>query len=273
MNSVVKYSQVNLKDMNYLKPEKVGGSYFGSISYGKQSSPLYIQIPKVTCLTDLQSIQGKKNPMIEIEIPSGKYDMYDFFLSLDDENIKTTVKHTQDWFGKEIPLDIIDEMYKRISQPFRKDTNPKMKFRLPIMKQKFQCGIYNQNRVFQDCSEIKPGSEVILILHIRGLKILKQSFYCDCYVSQIKVFQTKEESFQVMKNYSILDDEEDNEYGEIFSEEIKQSNEEYINEKNKEQEQKRKQIEEEIKQKEEELQNLIDQKQEELQKLMEMLGK
>jgi len=219
MNSVQKYEDIQLGNMNYLKPEKVGSSYFGSISYGKETNPLYIQTPKLRCLTDLQSIKDKKSPFLEVEIPSGKYGLYDFFLSLDDENIKTTVKNTNEWFGKEIPLEIIDGMYKRISQPFRKESCPKLKFRLPVLKNKIQCGIYNQQRVFQDISEIKQGSEVILVLHIRGLKVLKQSFHCDCYISQIKIFQPLEERYNIIKEYSIIDDE-DEQYWDIFSEEI-----------------------------------------------------
>ena len=39
----------------------------------------------------------------------------------------------------------------------------------------------------KDIDDIKEDSEVILILHLRGLKFLKQHFYCDCYISQIKL--------------------------------------------------------------------------------------
>jgi hypothetical protein len=265
MNSVQKYEDIQLKNINYLRPEKVGSSYFGSISYGKETNPLYIQTPKLRCLTNLESIKDKKSPFLEVEIPSGKYGLYDFFLSLDDENIKTTVKNTTEWFGKEIPLEVIDGMYKRISQPFRKESCPKLKFRLPVLKNKIQCGIYNQKRVFQDISEIKQGSEVILVLHIRGLKILKQTFHCDCYVSQIKIFQPVEELYNIIKEYSIID-EEDEQYSDIFSEEINEviREEKQRKEDNKKtdedaklKEREKRRIEAEIKTKQEELLKLL----------------
>jgi hypothetical protein len=265
MNSVQKYEAVKHENINYLKPEKVGSSYFGSISYGKETKPLYIQTPKLRCLTNLNTMKNKKSPYLEVEIPNGKYGLYDFFLSLDDENIKQTVKNTNEWFGKEIPLEVIDSMYKRISQPFRKESNPKLKFQIPVLKQQIQCGIYNQQRVFQDISEVKENTEVVLVLHIRGLKILKHSFHCDCYVSQIKVYQPIEERYNIIKDYSIIDDEDDE--GDIFSQEIKEAIEELKKEQEKEEQEKldKQTIIQEEKQR---ILQEIEQKQAELEKLL-----
>ena len=266
MNSVLKYEAVKNQDINYLKPEKVGSSYFGSISYGKETKPMYIQTPKLRCLTNLNDMKEKKSPYLEVEIPNGKYGLYDFFLSLDDQNIKKTVQNTQDWFGKEIPLEVLDEMYKRISQPFRKESNPKLKFRIPVLNQKIQCGIYNQQRVFQDISEVKKDTEVVLIIHIRGLKILKHTFHCDCYISQIKIYQPIEERYNIIKGYSIIDDDDDEE--EIFSEEIQNA----IKDFKQEEEEKQKLIEqkkkETIKKEKERILQEIELKQAELEKLL-----
>lgn len=220
--SIRKYDDIDVEKINYSKPEKIGSSYFASISYGENMKPLHIQTPKLKCLNDIESLKNKKNPQLEVEIPKGKFDMYDLFLSLDDQNIKTTVQKSQDWFQKEIPLEAIDDMYKRSTKPFKKDSNPSMKFSIPVIKNEIQCSVYNQQRVFINLDEIKENSEVILILHIRGLKILKQHFYCDCYISQIKVFQENESKYTIMKDYSLIDEEEDEEikYDDIFDEEI-----------------------------------------------------
>ena len=199
-------------------------------------------------------------------IPNGKYGLYDFFLSLDDENIKQTVKNTNEWFGKEIPLEVIDTMYKRISQPFRKESNPKLKFQLPVLRQQIQCGIYNQQRVFQDISEVKEKTEVILVLHIRGLKILKHSFHCDCYVSQIKVYQPIEERYNIIKDYSIIDEGDDE--GEIFSQEIKEAIEELKQEEQEKKEQEKLQKQKLIQEEKQRILQEIEQKQAELEKLL-----
>ena len=221
--TIIKYDQVSLEHLNYSKPEKIGPSYFGSFSYGDSLKPLYIQTPKLKCVTSFSSLKDKKNPFLEVEIPKGSFDMYDLFLSIDDKNIKETLHQSEDWFQKEIPLEAIDDMYKRTTKPFKKDTNPTLKFRLPVIKNEIQCTVYNQQRVFVDLDEIKDDSEIILILHVRGLKFLKHNFYCDCYISQIKLFQdTIESKYTIMHDYALIDEEEDSaiQYDTIFNEEI-----------------------------------------------------
>ena len=224
MSSIKKCEDVDLKKINYSKPEKIGQSYFAPFSYGETLSPLYIQTPKINCLTNLCEMKDRKAPYIEVEIPHGKLDLYDLFLSLDDQNIKTTVQKSEEWFNKELPLEAIDDMYKRTTKPFKKNTNPSLRFRLPCVKNEIKCGIYNQKKVFIDINDVKEDSEIILILHIRGLKILKTYYYCDCYVSQIKVFQDNESKYNIIPNYSIIDSDDD--YEHIFDEEIIQKKEE-----------------------------------------------
>ena len=135
------------------------------------------------------------------------------------------------------------------------------------MRQQIQCGIYNQQRVFQDISEVKENTEVILVLHIRGLKILKHSFHCDCYVSQIKVYQPIEERYNVIKDYSIIDEDDDDE-GEIFSQEIKEAIEELKQEEQEKKEQEKLQKQKLIQEEKQRILQEIEQKQKELEKLL-----
>jgi len=243
--SVLRYEDVDVNEINFSKPEKVGTSYFGSISYGTELKPLYVQTPRLKSLINVCDIQEKKNPHLEVEIPNGHFDIYDFFLNLDDSCIKNTFKKSQEWFGKELPLEAIDDMFKRTTKPFKKNENPVMKFKLPIVKNKIQCGVYNQQRVFLDINDIKCDSEVILVLHLRGLKILKQNFYFDCYVSQIKVFQDKDTKYNIIPEYAVIEEKDD--YDDIFDQEILKATG-----KLKDEEQEREQEEQEREQEEQE---------------------
>lgn len=263
-SNIVKCDDVKTEKINYTIPEKNGQSYFSSISYGDNLNPFYIQTPKLICKTNISDMNGKKIPYLDVEVPPGKMNIYDFLLSLDDNNIKTTVKKSEEWFGKAIPLQAIDDMYRRTTKPFKKNTSPHIRLRLPLIKNEIKCGVYNQNRIFVGTDEVKEGSEVVLILHIRGLKVLKTSYYCDCYITQIKLFQEKESKFNIIKDYSILDedDEEENDMSDIFSEEIYNSlqeeeqenknKEEKLKKEKKEAEEHKKKEEEEKKKKEEE---------------------
>ena len=245
-NNIIKCDDVKIDKVNYTKPEKNGQSYFSSISYGDTLNPLYIQTPKLLCRTNISEMKNKKVPYLDVEVPTGKMNIYDFLLSLDDNNIKTTVQKSKEWFGKEIPIQAIDDMYRRTTKPFKKNTAPHIRLRLPLIKNEIKCGVYNQNRIFVGSDEVKEGSEVVLILHIRRLKVLKTSYYCDCYITQIKLFQENESKFNIIKDYSILDDEEeeDEDLGDIFSEEIYNSFEKEEEKKKKDEEKKKKDEEE-----------------------------
>ena len=144
MSHIKRYDNIKLDDINYTKPEKQGQSYFGPLSYGNTLSPLYVQTPKLKCLTNFSDIKDKKAPYIDVEIPMCRLDFYDFFLSLDDKNIKKTVNKSKEWFNKDLPLEAIDDMYKRITKTFRKNTSPILRFRIPSIKNEIKCGIYNQ---------------------------------------------------------------------------------------------------------------------------------
>jgi len=253
-SNIVRCDDVKIENINYTKPEKNGQSYFSSISYGDALNPFYIQTPKLICKTNISEMNGKKVPYLDVEVPSGKMNIYDFLLSLDDNNIKKTVNKSEEWFGKELPIQAIDDMYRRTTKPFKKNTAPQIRLRLPLIKNEIKCGVYNQNRIFVGTDEVKEGSEVVLILHIRGLKILKTTYYCDCYVTQIKLFQEKESKFNIIKDYSILDDEdeEEKELGDIFSEEIYNSFQEEdkkLDEKKAEKKAEKKRLEEEVEKK------------------------
>ena len=59
--NILKYDDIDISKINYSKPEKVGPSYFGSISYGDNLKPLYIQTPKLTCINSILELKEKKN--------------------------------------------------------------------------------------------------------------------------------------------------------------------------------------------------------------------
>ena len=55
---------------------------------------------------------------------------------------------------------------------------------------------------------------------MKGLKFLKHHYYCDCYISQIKVFLSNDDKYNIISEYVIEDDEPDEEDKDILDEEI-----------------------------------------------------
>jgi len=214
--SIFKYDEISIKKINYNKPETKGSFYYSSMNY--DNKPLHIQSPKMKCTCSGDQIIQKNQ--LECEPINNDFSFYDFFLNIEDRNIKETFSNNQDWFGKEIPLELIDDMYKRTIKGVKKDSKPKFSFKLPIIKGKIQCQIYDQNNVCVDINKLTPDCELIFVLHIRGLKFLKQHYYCDCYVSQIKIFIPRDEKYNIFDKCVIEDDEIREDDIDIIDEEI-----------------------------------------------------
>lgn len=250
--NILKYTDIDLTKIKYDVPTKQGSFYYASINYNNK--PLFIQSPKMISLLSGDDIMKKTSSNLDCEPLNNDFSFYDFLLGIDDKNVKETFKN-KDWFGKDIPLDLIDDMYKRTVKAVKKDSKPKFSFKIPIIKNKIQCQIYDQNKVFQSIDRIQPGSELIYILHIRGLKFLKHNFYCDCYISQIRLSISLDEKYNILTDYFIDDNEENVEDFDIIDEEI-------LNEMKKEKEKqienkiRKEKIEEEILKLQQELDNL-----------------
>ena len=119
MTSVKTYESIQVDKFNYNKPTKYNNSYFGPLSYDENTEPIYIQTPKLKCKTNLKDIIEQKNPYLEVTIPKNRLDFYDLCLSIDDKNVKTTFEKSEDWFGKDLPMEAIEGMYKPITKGFR----------------------------------------------------------------------------------------------------------------------------------------------------------
>ena len=59
-----------------------------------------------------------------------------------------------------------------------------------------------------DLDLVKPGSTIILMIHVRGLKFLKQNYYCDVFLSQFKLIK---EPIIIKTNTCLIEDDEDDE--------------------------------------------------------------
>ena len=186
--SVIQLHQIDIDNIKLSDPKKVNSVYYSSITY--DNLPLIIQLGRINITHDLKEINNSKYPSIEFEIPENKQNIYDFFVSLDDVNIKETILNSSQWFKQDIPKEVIDEMYKRISKPLKKNINAKLRFKLPVSKGNIQCNVYNSNKELVKIEDIEKDTPCTIILHIRGLKFLKQHYICDCYISQIKLYET-----------------------------------------------------------------------------------
>ena len=228
MSGVTRYDKLDLDEIQYDKPENTGSVYFGPISY--KSSPLFLQSSR---LLVKEIKKDEKHTYLVVATAKDDFSFYDTLVKLDDNNLEQTYQQSVEWFNKELPMDILEGMYKRITEPFKKDDIPSIKFRLPYVQEELQTKIYDQSNEQIGLDRLIPGSTIILMNHVRGLKFLKQNYYCDLLLSQIKLIQ-QPISEPVTVSCLIEDDEstevkvqhEDKYDYEILDEEIIQKNKE-----------------------------------------------
>lgn len=237
--SAFSYKKVEFDNIKLSSPDKLDNYYICNMKY--DNNLLYVQTPSL-------SIEEVTKEYILLNIND---EFKKFIEDMDNSCIRYTYENAEKWFKKDIPHDALVNMYENIDTD-----NNTIRIDFPYIRDKLQCKIFNSDRECVDIDTLKVGNNIILLLFFKGLKIYSSNFHLDFHINQIKLI---ENDFKILKEYSIIDDEEDNtetidEY--IFEEEIN----EVLNQEKKQKEKLKKQKEMELKNKmkqlEEELNNL-----------------
>ena len=211
--ATVSYKDVTIDNLKFTDPERIDNSYICNL-YNDDDKLLYIQSP-VLKVNDI--VLSDDNNFIDVNTNNKHF--IDFLLDMDENCIKCTFNNSERWFKKEIPYDAIENMYSE-KDIYEEDKKYQLKLELPVIDNKLQCNVFNENKEIIDIDEIK-NKNIVMIIHFKGLRILKNSFYLDLYVNQIKVINT--DKYNILEKYSIIDDQSyiDNNIDEnIFSQEI-----------------------------------------------------
>jgi len=217
MTQVVGYNQFEQSRLSYTKPVIQHQIYYGSINY--DDNACYIQSNKLL-FEGIKVDKISKQKHIILSVNPDDFSFYDCLVKLDDHNLATTYKSSKEWFNKSLPMDVLETMYRRITKPFKKDKVPMIELKIPVDKQKCLCNIYDQSNNSISLDSLSKGSSIIAIIHMKGLKFLKKTYYCDIYISQIKLCQSA--TYSIPTECLIIDnDETNNKYDyEILDEEV-----------------------------------------------------
>ena len=224
MSEVTRYDRLILENIQYDKPDNQGNVYFGSMYY--DLNPLLLQSSRL----QVKEIRDDtKQKYLVLQTDSQDFKFYDKLVQLDDHNLEQTYQKSEEWFSKELPMDVLEGMYRRITQPFKKDEIPTIEFKIPFHNKNLQTKIYNQSNELVELDSIVPGSSIIAMVHVRGLKFLKQTYYCDLFLSQIKLVKDPivvDPSGCLIEDSEVEVDQDDQYDYEILDEEIIQKNKE-----------------------------------------------
>jgi hypothetical protein len=212
---VTRYKDLNLDKLSYSKPENQQNVYYGPMQYKEKN--LHIQTAKLT-IKEVKEDDSSNQRYLVVSVDPTDFSFYDMLVRLDDHNLASTYKFSKDWFSKELPMDVLETMYRRITKPFKKDTIPIIELKLPFLRKKYQCSFYDVNNQVISVDKLIPGSEINAIINVKGLKFLKKDYYCDIHISQVKLCQT--ESYPLFDKCLISEDPSVNYDYEIVDEEM-----------------------------------------------------
>ena len=269
---VINYSEIDISKIQYSDPKKTrAGSYLVEmfINNGNKRENIYIQTPK---LKNLNGINLNENrAYVELEFDLNNPEFYQFFVKLDEKCIIQAHEQSKQWFKQSFPLDVIDEFYKTNIKPGRNNHFPTIKLKIPVSKKQIKAEFYNHKREKIDYNEINDNDELVSVIHIIGMKFLKQQFILETQLIQSKVCKKEEEKTSI--GYIINDPESDYETDEYlipFPDEITEMN---FQDDNNQLENNEEQLEENEEQLEEQLEENEEQLEENEEQLEENEGK
>tara|TARA_B100000900_G_C20484810_1_gene677015 strand:+ start:204 stop:950 length:747 start_codon:yes stop_codon:yes gene_type:complete len=212
--SAYSYRDITTDELTFTNPERLGNCYICNLY--NDDDLVYVQTP----ILEISNINLSEDDNY-IEVSSDNKQFIDFLLEMDENCVQSTFNNSEEWFKKDIPYEAIDNMYKeRIIESDYNETLFQTRFKLPVVNEKVQCNIYNKDREIIDIKDLN-GKNIIMILHFKGLKILKDNFSLDCYINQIKVVDINK--YNILNNYAIIDDDIEEPIDEnMFSVEIQE---------------------------------------------------
>lgn len=186
--SALSFRKIDIDNIKLMSPDKLDSHYICNMKYNDKI--MYIQTPSLP-IVDV----SEQYVLLKLTDEFKK-----FIEDIDNHCIKYTYDNSTEWFKKDIPYDALLNMYENIDID---DGTIRLDF--PYIKEKLQCKIYNSDRECIGVDTLKEGNNIILLLFFKGLKIFSSNFHLDFHINQIKLLENE---YKILKEYSIIDDEE-----------------------------------------------------------------
>lgn len=154
------YKSVELDKIIYKTPTKIDGKYIGKILYNNDD--IIIKIPYLHSIGSI--VINENRCYLELELDVDDKDLYDFFADLDDMSMNSAYQRSKKWFGDQMPLDIIDEYYRRFIRYNSRLQKPYIKVKVPISDKNI------------DVDDFKKDVLMSCVIRCDGLRFYKQQF-------------------------------------------------------------------------------------------------
>lgn len=167
-------------NITYGDPQKTrGNAYICSI---EKDHDIVFQSGTLTLSEAIQSTE--KECFIKLNIENT--DMQKFITELDEYNINYIYQNSVKWFhDQKLPLNQIRGFYKSNL----KDNELTMS--IPVVKKKIEMRVYDEKKNLVPIEDLAPGSKVVLVWRLNGIKFFKKECVIDSDVIQILYIRPK----------------------------------------------------------------------------------
>lgn len=209
--SVFKPESVDVTQMNFSKVKQ--GLHLKNVYVNMGSNKIHIQIPRSRVpfgVSTWESQDPNQPDKKELSISLGKdtnKSSVQFFKELDKYVMNYAVEHSQEWFGKPMSQELIQEFYKQSLD--QKNPQYPPNFRMKIQNDVM---IYDTKKNVQSLDYLEKGDDVTLVAELSGIWISGKRFGITWRLKQMKVHKKMK-----LKSYAFVEDEEDEENVSVSS--------------------------------------------------------
>jgi len=210
MTNTVVWSDLDTNKMIYESPKRQNDGYMSDIYYKfEEKDRLMIQTPK---LQSNDGIVTNKSGRQYLNVVLDDQEFLNLLKKIDEKNVILTTQYSKEWFGKEMPMKIVDNYYR--TPLTNNDSGSTMKFRVYKKEDSddLDTDLFNKNesvdlKTFNELLE-NENNKVIAMVQLIGLKFLKRQFIPEWKLIQAKIYEKKEVPYMFTDdtNYNSDDD-------------------------------------------------------------------
>jgi len=196
MERLLLFSEVDTDCIEYTDPVKGEDKiYRNIITYN--SKKLFIQ---TSVLRNKNTVEGN---FLTAELNGTSKTLYNFFSEIDSLNILAAKQYSKEWFGQDMSLEDLNEMYKNTIVP-AKDSDSLPSIRIRISE---NVKVFDSDRKEAPLALVN-GNNITVILSLKGLNFCATAFNTNWEIAQIKVHTQLKPKKAVLNEYAFLSDPE-----------------------------------------------------------------
>ena len=195
---VTDFKNVQLSNISFKNPEKFKGSYICYAKYDNDQT-LNIQTPRMKNLDGVHKTETRAH--LDLYFQKEHIEFYNFLGDFDDTMLATIQKNGEEWFNKQIPSDVLEDLY---STPLKHKNPPKFKLKVPLSRGKIELQIIDIDNNSVDADNIPDNCELVVLMKFLGLKFLKEQVLSEWVPIQIKICEKVESKKESLINDSLI---------------------------------------------------------------------